>query len=73
MEELIFEIWYKKDGLKYINNYIIDEINENWCDYSGNNGEIYNKIISLLHANSSIIDSIDNILNFYQKNIDKNI
>ena len=43
VENLIFEVTRKKDGLKYINNYIIDEISENWHSYEGISGEIYNK------------------------------
>ena len=40
IEDLIFEIRPKKDGLKHINNYVIDEISENWCSFKGVNGEI---------------------------------
>ena len=71
VEDLIFEIWYKKDSLKYINNYIIDEVSENWHSYKGQEGEAYNKIMGLLHANSSVVESIEKILTSYQDKIDK--
>ena len=71
VEDLIFEIEYKKDSLKHINNYIIDEINENWCGYKGNQGKIYNKIMALLHANTAIVDSIEKILSTYQNKVDE--
>ncbi len=70
VEDLIFEIEYKKNGIKHINNYIIDEINENWCSYKGDQGEIYNKIMALLHANTAIVDSIEKILSNYQEQVD---
>ena len=34
IENLLFEIWFKKDSLKYLNNYIIDEIEEGWPNES---------------------------------------
>ena len=71
VEDLIFEIEYKKNGIKHINNYIIDEINENWCSYKGDQGEIYNKVIALLHANIAIVDSIEKILSNYQEQVDE--
>ena len=71
VENLIFEVTRKKDGLKYINNYIIDEISENWHSYEGISGEIYNKIMGLLHANSSVMESIEKILAHYQEELDK--
>lgn len=71
VEDLIFEIEYKKNGIKHINNYIIDEINENWCSYKGEQGEIYNKIMGLLHANIAIVNSIEKILSNYQKQVDE--
>ena len=71
IENLIFEINRKKDGLKHINNYIIDEISENWHNYESINWEIYNKIIGLLHANSTVIESIEKILTLYQEKVDK--
>lgn len=71
IEGLIFEISHKNDSLKHINNYIIDEVNDNWCSYKGQSGDFYNKIISLLHANLSIIESIDRILQEYQEEIDE--
>ena len=71
VEDLIFEIEYKKNSIKHINNYIIDEINENWCSYKGEQGEIYNKIMSLLHANIAIVNSIEKILSNYQEQVDE--
>ena len=71
VEDLIFEIEYKKNGIKHINNYIIDEINENWCSYKGEQGEIYNKIMGLLHANIAIVNSIEKILSNYQEQVDE--
>ena len=71
VEDLIFEIEYKKNGIKHINNYIIDEINENWCSYKGEQGEFYNKIMGLLHANIAIVDSIEKILSNYQEQVDE--
>ena len=70
IENLLFEIEFKKDGLKYINEYLIDEVNENWCSYKGEYAEAYRKIFGLLHANSSLIESIEKILNTYQEEID---
>ena len=70
IEDLIFEIQNKKDSLKHINNYIIDEVNNNWCSYKGHNGEIYNKVTGLLHANSVIIESLEQILLNYQEQVD---
>lgn len=72
IEDLILKIIHKKDGLKHINNYVIDEISENWYCHKGVNGEIYNKIAGLLHANSSIIEDLERILASYQDKIDKN-
>lgn len=72
IENLIFEIEYKKDGLKYINHYIIDEILENEHRYKGINGEICSKIMGLLQANTSIVESIEKILISYQEKIDNN-
>ena len=72
IEDLIIEIICKKDGLKYINNYVIDEISENWYSYKGVDGEIYDKVIGLLHANLSIIETLERILTSYQDEIDKN-
>ena len=71
VEDLIFEIEYKKNGIKHINNYIIDEINENWCSYKGEQGENYNKIMGLLHANIAIVNSIEKILSNYQEQVDE--
>lgn len=62
IEHLLIELDLKKDSLKHINNYIIDEVNNNWCSYKGYNGEIYNKVAGLLHANSVIIESLEQIL-----------
>ena len=72
IESLLFEIEFKKEGLKYVNDYIIDEVNENWCSYKGIEAENYKKIFGLLHANSALIKSIEEILNSYQNKIDKN-
>ena len=72
IENLIFEIGYKKDSLKHINNYIIDEISENWLSNRGSNNEVYNKIIGLLHANLSIVESLEKILITYQDEIENN-
>ena len=71
VEDLIFEMEYKKNSIKHINNYIIDEVDENWCSYKGEQGEIYNKIMGLLHANIAIIDSIEKILSTYQNKVDE--
>lgn len=72
IEDLIIEIIRKKDGLKHINNYVIDEISENWYSYKGVDREIYDKVIGLLHANLSIIETLERILTSYQDEIDKN-
>lgn len=72
IEDLIIEITRKKDGLKHINNYVIDEISENWCSFKGVNGEIYNKIAGLLYANSSLIETLERVLISYQDEIDNN-
>ena len=72
IEDLIFEICYKKDSLKHINNYIIDEMSENWHSFKGIDDKIYNKIIGLLHANLSVVESIEKILISYQNEIDNN-
>ncbi|MBQ4113781.1 hypothetical protein IJD34_00085 [bacterium] len=70
IEDLIFEIRPKKDGLKHINNYIVDEISENWYGSKGINDEDYDKLMGLLHANSSVIEFIEKILISYQDKID---
>ena len=72
VEDLIIEIGRKKDCLKHINNYVIDEISENWHSFEGINGEIYNKIMGLLHANSLVIESLEKILISYQDKINDN-
>ena len=46
IEDLIFEIRPKKDGLKHINNYIVDEISENWYGSRGINDEDYDSLIT---------------------------
>ena len=68
IENLLFEIWFKKDSLKYLNNYIIDEIEEGWPNDSPK--ETHNKIIGLVHANLSVIESLEKILNSYQDIVD---
>ena len=69
---MIFEVGYKKDSFKYVNNYIIDEMSENWHSFKERDCDVYSKIIGLLHVNSSIVESIETILNFYQELVDKN-
>lgn len=71
IEDLIIDVACKKDSLKCINNYVIDEISENWYSHEGINGEIYNKIMGLLHANSLVIESFEKILISYQDEVDK--
>lgn len=70
IEELLFEIAYKHDGLKYINNYIIEEIEENCC-YKDEKWEFHNKIMSLLHTNSTLIESLENLTSSYQKQVNE--
>lgn len=72
IEDLIIEIKYKKDSLKHINNYIIDEISENWSCRKGEFSDSYDKVMGLLHAHLSVVDSIENILNSYQNEVDDN-
>ena len=72
IENLVIEIGYMKDSLKHVNNYIIDEILENWHSFKMIDGEIYSKIMGLLHANSSVVESLEKILITYQDEIDNN-
>ncbi len=72
IEHLLIELELKKDGLKYINNYLIEEFESNYCTYKGAQSEIYKKITGLLHANSAIIESIENLLIMYQELVDNN-
>lgn len=72
IESLLFEMEYKKESLKYINNYLIDEISDAWCNHKGMEGETFSKIMGLLHANLSVVESIEKILTSYQKGIDEN-
>lgn len=69
IENLMYEIGDKKNSLKHINNYIIDEVSENWHSHNGKQGEVYDKITGLLHANLSVIESIEKILASYQEEI----
>ncbi len=70
VENLLFEINFKKDSLKYINDYILDEIYENLYSYKNINQELYNKIVGLLHANSAVVESLERVLSYYQKEVD---
>ena len=71
IENLLFEIGFKKDSLKYINDYILDEVYENLYSYKNIDQELYNKIVGLLHANSAVVESLERILSDYQKEVDK--
>lgn len=71
VEELLFEIRFKNNGFKQINDCILDEIYENLYSYKHINQEIYDKIIGFLHANSAIVESIDRTLSIYQDKIDE--
>ena len=71
IEDLLIEISQRKNSLKYINNYIIDEISEHWCSFEDINGEIYNKINALLTANELVIENMEKILISYQNEVDK--
>lgn len=70
IEHLLIELELKKDGLKHINNYLIEEFGDNYCTYKGVQGEMYNKIIGLLHANSALLESMEKTLLNYQEQID---
>lgn len=70
IEDLLFEIRYRKDSLKHVNNVVINEVNDNYCTYKGYMGEVYNKVNSLLYANSVIIESMEKVLSFYQEEVD---
>lgn len=71
IEDLLIEISQRKNSLKYINNYIIDEISEHWCSFEGINGEIYNKINALLTVNELVIENMEKILISYQDEVEK--
>lgn len=73
IDDLIFKIGYKKDSLKHINNYIIDEITEIWYNSKGTKEDDFNKIMGLLHANLSVVESIERILTTCQNNVDKKV
>lgn len=71
IEEIIFELRFKNNGFKYINNYILDEIYENLYSYKDTDQELYDKIVGLLHANLAIVESIEKTLSTYQNKVDK--
>ena len=70
IERLLIELELKKEGLKHVNNYLIEEFGDNYCTYKGAQGEMYNKIIGLLHANSAVVESLERVLSDYQKEVD---
>ena len=72
LEVNLFEISFKKDSLKYINDYILEEVYENLYSYKNIDQELYNKIVGLLHANSAVVESLERILSDYQKEVDNN-
>lgn len=71
IEEIIFELRFKNNGFKYINNYILDEIYENLYSYKDIDQELYDKIVGLLHTNLAIVKSIEKTLSTYQNKVDK--
>ena len=71
IEEIIFELRFKNNGFKYINNYILDEIYENLYSYKDTDQELYDKIVGLLHANLAIVESIEKTLSTYQNKVDE--
>ena len=71
IEEIIFELRFKNNGFKYINNYILDEVYENLYSCKNINQELYDKIVGLLHANLAIVESIEKTLSTYQNKVDE--
>ena len=71
IEEIIFELGFKNNGFKYINNYILDEVYENLYSCKNINQELYDKIVGLLHANLAIVESIEKTLSTYQNKVDE--
>ena len=71
IEEIIFELRFKNNGFKYINNYILDEVYENLYSCKDINQELYDKIVGLLHANLAIVESIEKTLSTYQNKVDE--
>ena len=71
IEEIIFELGFKNNGFKYINNYILDEVYENLYSCKDINQELYDKIVGLLHANLAIVESIEKTLSTYQNKVDE--
>ena len=37
IEELLIELELRKEGLKHVNNYLIEEFESNYCTYKGKN------------------------------------
>ena len=72
IEHLLIELELKKDSLKYVNNYLIEEFGSYYCTYKGTQGEMFKKITGLLQANSAIIESIENLLISNQELVDNN-
>ena len=70
IEELLIELELRKEGLKHVNNYLIEEFESNYCTYKGPQGEVFSKIDGLLHANIAIIESIEIILSNYRDQVD---
>ena len=71
IEEIIFELRFKNNGFKYINDYILDEVYENLYSCKDINQELYDKIVGLLHANLAIVESIEKTLSTYQNKVDE--
>ena len=71
IEEIIFELRFKNNGFKYINDYILDEVYENLYSCKNINQELYDKIVGLLHANLAIVESIEKTLSTYQNKVDE--
>ena len=47
IEHLLIELELRKEGLKHVNNYLIEEFGSNYCTYKGAQGEIFKKIEGL--------------------------
>ncbi len=72
IEDLLIEIETKKDSLKYINNYMINEMSEIFCLSKDEAKEVYNKIMGLLNGSQDIILALENVINQYQAIVNKN-
>lgn len=69
LEELIIDISSHKNSLKVINDYLIGLIMDGDCrDFDK---EMYDKSMGLLHASSSLIESMEKILAYYQEEVER--